>query len=238
MNLKDRVVLITGGSQGYGKAAAKAFAQAGASVVLAARGEEKLQQAQRETGSAGYISMDVTRPEDWENKALPYIERRFNRLDVLINNTGGGVAITELTNQTAGQIDASIALNLSSVIYGSHAFAPMMKRQKSGTIINVASVCAKHAWPGWSVYAAAKWGVLGFSKNLYVEMRPHGVRVSCLIPGAGATDFMKHAGERNMDMKLTAEDVAAAMLNICTLPPHVVVEEMIVWGNDQNVVPL
>ncbi len=238
MDLNDQVVLITGGSQGYGKAAAKAFVQAGATVVIAARDEEKLQQAQSETGSAGYIRMDVTHPEDWENKALPYIERRFGRLDVLVNNAGGGVAITEITNQTKAQIDAGIALNLSSVIYGSHTFAPMMKRHKSGTIINVASVCAKHAWPGWSVYAAAKWGVLGFSKNLYVELRPFGIRVSCLIPGAGATDFMKHAGEQNMNMRLTADDVATAMLNICTLPPHVVVEEMIVWGNDQNVVPL
>lgn len=166
MNLKDQVVLITGGSQGYGKAAAKAFVQAGATVVIAARGEEKLQQAQRETGSAGYISMDVTRPDDWENKALPVIERRYGRLDMLINNAGGGVAIAELTNQTPEQINTSIALNLNSVIYGSRTFAPMMKRQKSGTIINVASVCAKHAWPGWSVYAAAKWGVLGFSKPL------------------------------------------------------------------------
>lgn len=236
--MKEKIVFITGGSQGYGKAAARAFAQAGASVVIAARNEEHLQQAQQETGSAGYVRMDVTRPEDWENKALPYIIQKFGRLDVLINNAGGGVAIAELVSQTPEEIEASVALNLCSVIYGSRVFAPMMKKQQSGTIINVASVCAKHAWPGWSVYAAAKWGVLGFSKNLYVELRPHGVRVSCLIPGAGATDFMKHAGKHNMEMKLTADDVAAAMLNICTLPLHVVVEEMIVWGNDQNVVPL
>ena len=236
--MKDRIVLITGGSQGYGKAAAKAFAQAGASVIIAARGEEALQQAQRETGSAGYVAMDVTRPEDWENRALTYIQRRFGRLDVLINNAGGGVAIRELAQQTTEQIDSSIALNLSSAIYGSHTFAPMMKEQGSGTIINVASVCAKHAWPGWSIYAAAKGGVLGFSKNLYVELRPHGVRVTCLIPGAGATEFMKHAGEQNMGMRLKAEDIAGAMLYICTLPEHVVVEEMTVWGNDQAVVPL
>jgi NADP-dependent 3-hydroxy acid dehydrogenase YdfG len=236
--VKDQVVLITGGSQGYGKAAAKVFADAGAMVVLAARGEETLQQAQMDTGSAGYICMDVTQPEDWENRALSYIERRFGRLDVLVNNAGGGVAIRELAQQTTQQIDAGIALNLSSVIYGSRTFAPMMKRQQSGTIINVASVCAKHAWPGWSVYAAAKWGVLGFSKNLYVELRPHGVRVTCLIPGAGATDFMKHAGEQNMRMRLQAEDIARTMLHICTLPSHVVVEEITVWGIDQAVVPL
>lgn len=236
--MKEKIVLITGGSQGYGKAAAKAFVQAGADVVIAARGEETLQKAQHETGCVGIIAMDVTRPEDWENRALSFIERRFGRLDVLINNAGGGVVIAELPSQTIEQIDRSIALNLSSVIYGARTFAPMMKRQRSGTIINVASACAKHAWHGWSVYAAAKWGVIGFSKNLYVELQPHNVRVSCVVPGAGATDFMKHAGEQNMNMRLKAEDIAQAMLSICTLPEHVVVEEMIVWGIDQAVVPL
>ena len=236
--VKDRIVLITGGSQGYGKAAARAFVQAGATVVIAARGEEQLQKARRDTGCAGIIAMDVTRPEDWENQALSHIERHYGRLDVLINNVGGGVVITELPEQTIEQIDRSIALNLSSAIYGSRAFVSMMKRQQSGTIINVASACAKHAWPGWTVYAAAKWGVLGFSKNLYVELQPYGVRVSCIIPGAGATDFMKHAGEQNMNMRLQAEDIGQAMLSICNLPEHVVVEEMIVWGIDQTVVPL
>jgi len=113
-----------------------------------------------------------------------------------------------------------------------------MKKQRSGTIINVTSACAKQAWPGWSVYAAAKWGALGFSKNLYVDVQPFGVRVTCLIPGAGATDFMKNAGGENLDMKLQAEDVGQTMLDICKLPSHVVIEEVSVWGNDQVVIPL
>lgn len=236
--MKNQVVLITGGSLGYGKAAAKAFADAGSRVIIAARRVQALEDAQAETGAESYICMDVTKADDWEQIALAKIEARYGRLDVLINNAGGGVVINEITNQTADQIDTSIALNLTSVIYGCKTFAPVMKAQKSGTIINVASVCAKHAWPGWSVYAAAKWGVLGFSKNLYVDLQPYGIRVTCLVPGAGKTDFMKHMGQENLDMKLTADDVANAMLNVCTLPEHVVVEEMTVWGNDQIVIPL
>ena len=182
--------------------------------------------------------MDVKNADDWQNIARQHIQNRYGRIDVLINNAGGAVELGDITSMTPKTIDAIIALNLTSAIYGSNTFAKMMIRQKSGTIINVASACAKHAWPGWSVYAAAKWGVLGFTKNLYVDLQPYGIRVSCLIPGAGATDFMAHAGAANANVRLQAEDIGRAMLHICSLPPHVVVEEMIVWGNDQRVVPL
>ena len=104
------------------------------------------------------------------------------------------MAIKEVAEQTPDEIDRSISLNLCSVIYGCREFAPMFKRQSGGTIINVSSVCAKQAWPGWSVYAAAKWGVLGFTKGLATELMPSGVRVTCLVPGAGGHE-LRRGGE-------------------------------------------
>jgi len=236
--MKNKVVLVTGGSQGYGKAAATCFADAGAKVIILSRSEEKLKQAMGETGAEGYIAMDATHSKDWESIAYPYIQQKYGRLDVLVNNAGGAVQLGEVVDMSSETVDKIISLNLNSAIYGAKTFAGMMMAQKSGIIVNVASACAKHAWPGWSVYAAAKWGVLGFSKNLYVDLQPYGVRVSCLIPGAGATDFMKHAGAPDAKVNLTAEDVGRAMFHIATLPEHLVVEEMIVWGSDQRVVPL
>ena len=236
--MKDKVVLITGGSQGYGKAAAKLFAQNGAKVIAAARTQCTLEEAQIESGFDSYICMDVTSADDWEKIAYQHVMDRYGRLDVLINNAGGAIKVADISEQSVENIDKIIKLNLNSVIYGSRVFAKLMKKQKSGTIINVTSACAKQAWPGWSVYAAAKWGVLGFSKNLYVDVQPHNVRVTCLIPGAGATDFMKNAGGENLDMKLQAEDVAQTMLDICKLPDHVIIEEVSVWGIDQVVIPL
>jgi NADP-dependent 3-hydroxy acid dehydrogenase YdfG len=207
-------------------------------VIILSRSEEKLKKALVETGAEGYIAMDATHSEDWESIAYPYIQQKYGKLDVLVNNAGGAVQLGDVVDMSSETVDRIISLNLNSAIYGAKTFAGMMMAQKSGTIVNVASACAKHAWPGWSVYAAAKWGVLGFSKNLYVDLQPYGVRVSCLIPGAGATDFMKHAGAPDAEVNLTAEDVGRAMFHVATLPDHLVVEEMIIWGSDQRVVPL
>ena len=129
-------------------------------------------------------------------------------------------------------------MNLSSVIYGAKTFAPLLLERKQGTIINISSVVAKEAWPGWSAYAASKWGVLGYSKGLYTELQPHGVRVTCVIPARASTGFQRNAGIGEVVNKLQARDVAQTVFDICKLPAHVVVEEVTVWGIDQIVVPL
>ena len=115
----------------------------------------------------------------------------------------------------------------------------MMKANKSGTIINVSSVCAKEAWAGFSVYAAAKWGVLGFSKGLYVELRPYNVRVTCMVPASANTGFQRNANvPESGPMLLKPHDIAEAIVFTCKLSDKAVDEEMTVWGIDQEVNPL
>ena len=149
-----------------------------------------------------------------------------------------GVAIEDVTEQSFENIDKAIALNLSSVMYGSKVIGKIMKDQKDGIIINLSSVCAKHCWGAWSVYAAAKAGVLNFSKGLYVEMRPFGVRVTCIIPAAASTGFQSEAGIGEENQTLTAADIANAVVFAANQPKGVVVEEMTVWGTSQDVQPL
>jgi len=230
------IVVITGGSSGYGRAMAELFSQAGNRVLITARGQECLEAAGREIGCATF-PMDVTSPADWDS-LLSAVEERYGRIDILINNAGGGIAIKEVTDLSVDEVDRTIALNLHSAIYGARTFAPLMKKQRSGTIVNFASVCAKEAWPAWTVYAAAKWGVLGFSKGLYTELQPYGVRVTCVIPAAARTGFQQSAGIGEIQAALRAEDVARAVFDLCNLPRHVVVEEVTIWGIDQVVVPL
>ena len=232
-----RIVLITGASSGYGKATAKAFADNGDTVIMAARNLEKLVAAQKEVGGALSVKMDVTEPKDWE-MIVNLIKEKYGRLDILVNNAGGGVTIKEVEGFSIEEIDATIKLNLNSVIYGCRAFSGMMREQKSGTMINISSVCARQCWPTWSVYAAAKAGVLNFSKGMYLEMQPHNVRVTCVVPSSASTGFQSACGIGETADKLLPEDIAETVLYVANLPQRAVVEDVTVWGIDKQVNPL
>lgn len=233
----NRIVIITGATSGYGLATAKKFKAEGDTVIIASRNAEKVNATVEEFGFADGFKIDVTNYGEWE-ALRDYCINKYGRVDVLINNAGGGVCIEEVTEQTEENIDKAISLNLSSVIYGSKIIGKVMKEQKDGIIINLSSVCAKHCWGAWSVYAAAKAGVLNFSKGHYVEMRPYGVRVTCVIPAAASTGFQSGAGIDEVEQTLTPEDIANAVIFAANQPKGVVVEEITVWGTSQDVQPL
>ncbi len=238
-DLKEKVVVITGGSSGFGKGTAKRFRAEGSRVVITGTSEDRLRQAREEIGDIDWMRADAAKAEEWERLGA-YVERKYGRIDVLVNNAGGGVAVKAITEQAVADIDTIIRLNLNSVAYGCRIFGRMMKRQKAGTIVNVSSACATEAWPNFSVYAAAKAGVVALSKGVYTELRPHGVRVTALIPGAGRTRFSAGAGlpEPEEPYRLEPDDVAEGIVHICRMPAHIFIEEYRIWGMDQEVIPL
>ena len=236
-SLNDKIVLVTGGTSGYGKATAQTLVKEGAIVIIASRNADDLKIVQKEINCADYICMDVSTVEGWLNAEKLIIEK-YGRLDILVNNAGGGIAIKETTEQEFEDIDKIIKLNLNSVVYGCKVFGKYMKQQNGGTIINVASVCATHCWSGYGVYGAAKAGVLNFSKSLYIELQKYNVRVTCLIPASANTKFAESAGIKVGKLAMTAQDVADTVKYICNLPSTAVVEEVTVWGIDQVVNPL
>ena len=233
----SRIVLITGASSGYGKAMAKRFKENGDTVIMAARNAEKLNTALKEVGGDLAVPMDVTCPKAWDDM-VSLVKEKYGRLDILVNNAGGGVAIKNTEDQSVEDIDATIKLNLNSVIYGCRAFAGMMRQAKTGTVINVSSVCARQCWPEWSVYASAKAGVLNFSKGFYLEMQPFNVRVTCIIPSSASTGFQAACGIGETTDTLQTEDIADTVLYVCNLPQRAVVEDVTVWGIDKLVNPL
>jgi NADP-dependent 3-hydroxy acid dehydrogenase YdfG len=238
-SVKDQVVVVTGGSSGYGKATAKLLAEAGAKVIITGRDEQALQQTAEEIQGIETVRADATRWEDWQTLYAVVMEK-YGRVDVLVNNAGGGVVIADTVDQKVEVVDQIIALNLNGVVYGSMIFGKQMRAQGSGTIVNISSTCATEAWPKFSVYAAAKSGVVSLSKGMYTELRPFGVRVTAVIPGAGATNFSKNAGlpEPAAPFLLKPEDMAEVILHICQMPQHIEIEEYRFWGMDQEVIPM
>jgi NAD(P)-dependent dehydrogenase (short-subunit alcohol dehydrogenase family) len=233
--LKNQVAIVTGGSRGYGAGIAEALAREGTRVWITGRNESVLRATAGRLAPLGVrgVCADVATGADWD-RLLDEILRTDGRIDILINNAGEGVRIGPASEQADDAILRSIASNLTGSILGCRRVAAIMQREGTGLIVNVGSVCAKHAWPGWSVYSAAKAGLLQFTRCLLTELRPHGIRVTSVIPSWGQTDFTDGAGLPPRDADVLAKCIAplelgALIVRIAELPPHLVAEEVTLW---------
>ena len=238
--LSGKTAIVTGASSGYGLGIAQALKAAGATVWITARKAEQLQQV-ADSLQVNYQVADVSKPDDWD-ELMTTITTQGHSLDILVNNAGGGLEINDITEQSDENIKSSIEVNLLGAIYGSKRAARLMIQQKSGIIINISSICSVQAWPGWSVYAAAKAGLEQFSRSLYVDLRPHQVRATCITPSWGNTAFNTSAGLPAFNPETAAqaiqpEDLGKIILDTCLLPPHLVIPEMIVLPLVQEIVP-
>jgi len=242
--MKDQIAIVTGGAKGYGAGIAEALARAGAKVWITGRDQQALDVAAARLGVAA-IRADVTSPADWD-RVFETVMAADGRLDVLVNNAGGGIKIAPMAEQTDDAIDQILALNLAGPLYGCRRAAPVMTAQKSGLIINISSGCALHAWPGWGPYSAAKAGLNQFGHCLYTELREAGVRVTTITPYWGATDFVAAAaiaghpaGDPDIRAKcMQPEDMGQLVLDICRTPAHLVVPDITVQPLVQEIMPM
>ena len=201
IDLKNKVVLITGASSGFGQDAADLFAAEGATVVLAARRIERLQAQVARIHSAGGKAMatpvDVSNRADVQNMVKSVLEN-FGQVDILFNNAGFG-RLDWLENlDPARDVETQIAVNLSGLIEVTHSVLPHMLARNSGHIINMASVAGWLAAPTYSIYAATKFGVRGFTDALRREVGHRGIHVSGIYPGPASTEFSEHTGKSTL----------------------------------------
>jgi NAD(P)-dependent dehydrogenase (short-subunit alcohol dehydrogenase family) len=239
--LDGRIAVVTGASRGYGAGIAQALAAEGATVWMTARSEKELKAAAQRAGGRPLVA-DVTRGADWD-RVFQAVQEQSGHLDILVNNAGAGIGVGPLAELTDAQIEENLAINLTGAILGCRRAAKLMIAQKAGTIVNVASVCAVEAWPGWSVYSAAKAGILQLTRCLYTELRPHGARATCIVPSWGATEFSKAAGLPEFDAEtaqkcIQPSELGQVVADLCALPTHLVVQELILWPLVQRVEPL
>ena len=239
MNLNQKKAVVTGGDGGYGYGIAKVLKRAGCEVWITGRNPEKVEKAAEELGVHGLVA-DASKAKDWDR-----VMAETEGFDVLINNAGFGGDLVPVADQSDENIERVIATNLTGVILGCTRAARHMIKQKSGSIINISSVCAYYAWPTWSVYTAAKAGLSKFSKGLYTELRPYGIRVMCLTPSWGNTDFCKtaHFSGASEDPDLapkctTPEQLGQVVLNMLQTPDHLAMVDVTVIPTVQEISPM
>ena len=191
-HLKDKVAVITGASRGIGKAAAIALATQGAKVVInyarsSDAAEATVQEIVTAGGEAVAVQADVSVAEQVDNLIKTTLDK-FGRIDVLVNNAGI-TKDTLLLRMKPEQWQAVIDLNLTGVFLCTKAVSKTMLKQRSGRIINIASVAGQMGNPGQANYSAAKAGVIGFTKTVAKELANRGVTVNAVAPGFITTDM-------------------------------------------------
>jgi 3-oxoacyl-[acyl-carrier protein] reductase len=219
--LTGKFALVTGGTRGIGKAIAAALLDQGASVAICGRSDEAVNAALTELGARGSvigIRANVGSPDDVA-ALFRFIQGRFSRLDILINNAGIGIykPVAELSIE---DWQATINLNLSGVFYCCREALPGFRKQAGGYIINIGSLAGKNPFAGGAAYNASKFGLNGFSEAMMLDHRNDGVRVSCVMPGSVATSFGKGGGE---DWKIAPEDIAEIVISLLRMPERTTV---------------
>jgi len=198
----SKVYLITGTSTGFGRSLAEAVLERGDKVVLTARKPEQVAQlAQANPENAIAIRLDVTNAEEREAAVQATIER-FGRIDVLVNNAGQG-SLGAIEGFSSEQIRKQFEVNCFGVIEMTRAVLPLMRHQKSGHIVNITSIGGLASIGGFALYCSTKFAIEGFAEGLRDEVKPLGINVTIVEPGAFRTNF---AGDANMQPQTEIDD--------------------------------
>jgi NAD(P)-dependent dehydrogenase (short-subunit alcohol dehydrogenase family) len=214
-SLTGKVVAITGGGRGIGRATALALAREGARVAVGDLDEQAAQQVAAETGGVG-LALDVTDHAGF-TAFLDEVEQRLGPLDVLVNNAGI-MPVTPLAEESPESIARQLEINLHAVIHGTQEAIRRMVPRRTGHIVQLASLAGRTGLPQLATYCATKHGVVGLSDAVAVELRGSGVEVSVVMPGIVKTELTTGLADARGVRTLVPEEVADAIVGALKKP--------------------
>ncbi|HLL85218.1 MAG TPA: SDR family oxidoreductase [Longimicrobium sp.] len=220
MDLRGKVAVVTGSTKGIGYAIAEALARAGADVVVSARNEGEVAEAARRleevgAGRAIGVACDVRRHEDVRRLIGAAVE--LGGVDILVNNAGVGVFGT-VDGMSPEEWHAVIGTNLDGVFFCCHEAIPRLRERGGGWIINIGSLAGRNPFAGGAAYNASKFGLLGFSEAMMLDVRNDDIRVTCIMPGSVATHFNNHDPTDADAWKIQPEDIAQIVMDLIAMP--------------------
>ena len=222
MDLTGKACLVTGATRGIGYAIAEALSAAGADVAISARTSSDVERvaAEVDADSAGQVvgvAADVSRPEDCLRLVQETVDA-LGRLDVLVNNAGVGV-LASIEDLSVEDWQTQIDTNLRGVYCCSKAAVPHLKAT-AGWIVNIGSLAGRNPFAGGSGYNASKFGLVGMTEAMMLDLRHSGIRVSMVMPGSVDTRFGGDYPEGGRAWALGADDVASAVLHFLSYPDN------------------
>jgi 3-hydroxy acid dehydrogenase / malonic semialdehyde reductase len=235
-SLTGKIVLVTGASSGIGETCARAFAEAGARLILAARRMPRLQALAAELKTPTHlIELDVRNQKAVE-AAIAALPEAWREIDILLNNAGLSRALARLQEYDIDDMDEMVDTNVKGLLYVTRAVAPGMVARQRGHIINIGSIAGHWTYPNGAVYCATKAAVKSISEGLKMDLNGTPVRVTSVDPGMVETEFslVRFHGDAERAGKvydsvhpLTGADVADAVLFCATRPAHVNINEVV-----------
>ncbi len=219
MKLKDKNILITGGSKGIGKGLAKVFLEQGSNVIICARNKETLEQTVKELKSVGNIkgiSANISKLDDVKS-LYDSVSKEFNQLDVLVNNASILGIKARIQDIPEDVWDSVIHINLNSQFYVIKAFLPLLEKSDNASIINVSSSVGRKGKAQWGAYAASKFGLEGLTQVLADELKDTNIRVNSVNPGGTRTDMRADAyPDEDPDTLPTPEDISHIFVHLAS----------------------
>ncbi len=215
--LQDKVIYITGGTKGIGLGIAQSAIKAGMRVAVSARHTNDLHVSQFPSAQFMLIKSNVRKSED-EKNVIKKILQTWGQLDVLVANAGVGhlVPIDQMTSQ---QWHDTIDTNLTGVFNSVQAAIPALKQSK-GYIITIASLAGTNFFANGSAYNASKFGLVGFSQAIMIDLRPYHIKVTTIMPGSVATHFNDHVPDEKDHWKIQPEDIGQLVIDLLEMNPR------------------